>query len=596
MGERFGFVGSSYSSQSPNASDTQSMNWYLERVETDPAVAPNVNYPTGGLKLFCDLMDVPVRGEITVVDRAFVVSGSRFYEISALGVKTQWGVVINDGSIVSMAGGTSQILIASAGFVYVFDFTTNTFTPLPLGTLLGPVSFVGYCDGFFIALLANSNQFQWSQLLNALVWDGLDTQKVSVFTGNVLSMIVDHREIWFFGERQTQVYYDSGSINVFDIVPGGFIEAGIYAPNSVVRLDNTLLWLGGDERGAGVAWRAQGYTPSRVSSHAIEFAWQGYLQKFGPAGLSGAVAYPFQDQGHSFWQIYFPVPNKTWVYDAATGQWHERGAWIAAAGQYVAHHSQVHTFNFGKHLVGDWASGKVYDMSIAYLDDDGQPLRRARRAPSIFNSHLWQFHSQLEVYLESGLGPTPPLFAPSTLPSSIVLQDTNGVNWTVTIDDAGTLEQNPSPIGAIPVILFLNDSVLVNTSWQVIVHIDGTLDQIATAFNAAHPTELDLSSTPSGFFAAITVQSGVLNNNVSTTTGDPNGRDPMINLRWSDDGGHTWSNEYSVGAGRAGEYSKRVIWRRLGRTRGRIYEVNVSDPIPWRLVDSYIDREAGLDG
>ena len=53
-------------------------------------------------------------------------------------------------------------------------------------------------------------------------------------------------------------------------------------------------------------------------------------------------------------------------------------------------------------------------------------------------------------------------------------------------------------------------------------------------------------------------------------------------LRWSDDGGHTWSNEHWVGMGKLGEYGKRVIWRRLGMTtklRDRVYEVSGSDPV-----------------
>lgn len=206
----FGFVGASYTSQSPNASDTQAMNLYAESMEGNPASAPLVQYPTGGLKLFSNLVDVPVRGEITVNDRTFAVAGSRFYEIDAAGNKTQRGVILNDGSLVHLAAGTTQILLSSVGQGYVFDFSTNTFTTLALGTFIGPISFVGYIDGFFMALLANSNQFQWSQPLNALVWDPLDTQKVSVFVGNVLSMIIDHREVWFFGERQTQVYGDVG--------------------------------------------------------------------------------------------------------------------------------------------------------------------------------------------------------------------------------------------------------------------------------------------------------------------------------------------------------------------------------------------------
>ena len=53
-------------------------------------------------------------------------------------------------------------------------------------------------------------------------------------------------------------------------------------------------------------------------------------------------------------------------------------------------------------------------------------------------------------------------------------------------------------------------------------------------------------------------------------------------LRWSDDGGHTWSNEHWVGIGKIGEYGRRAIWRRLGMTlklRDRVYELSGSDPV-----------------
>lgn len=60
------------------------------------------------------------------------------------------------------------------------------------------------------------------------------------------------------------------------------------------------------------------------------------------------------------------------------------------------------------------------------------------------------------------------------------------------------------------------------------------------------------------------------------------GSDPKVVLRWSDDGGHTWSNEHWASLGKAGEYGKRVIWRRLGMTtklRDRVYEVSGTDPV-----------------
>jgi hypothetical protein len=60
------------------------------------------------------------------------------------------------------------------------------------------------------------------------------------------------------------------------------------------------------------------------------------------------------------------------------------------------------------------------------------------------------------------------------------------------------------------------------------------------------------------------------------------GADPQVMLRWSDDGGHTWSNEHWTSMGKIGQYYKRVIWRRLGMTvklRDRVYEVSGTDPV-----------------
>jgi hypothetical protein len=63
----------------------------------------------------------------------------------------------------------------------------------------------------------------------------------------------------------------------------------------------------------------------------------------------------------------------------------------------------------------------------------------------------------------------------------------------------------------------------------------------------------------------------------------------MISLRWSDDNGHTWSNSYDRSFGEAGEYKTRVIWRRLGRARDRIFEISVTDPVPARITDGYAE-------
>ena len=60
------------------------------------------------------------------------------------------------------------------------------------------------------------------------------------------------------------------------------------------------------------------------------------------------------------------------------------------------------------------------------------------------------------------------------------------------------------------------------------------------------------------------------------------GVNPQVMLRWSDDGGHTWSSEHWKSMGRIGRYGYRTIWRRLGMTlkiRDRVYEVSGTDPV-----------------
>jgi len=78
---------------------------------------------------------------------------------------------------------------------------------------------------------------------------------------------------------------------------------------------------------------------------------------------------------------------------------------------------------------------------------------------------------------------------------------------------------------------------------------------------------------------------------VGITTGQ--GEDPQAMLRWSDDGGHVWSHEHWTDIGPLGEYGNRAVWRRLGRSRNRIFEVSISDPVKVVMVSAHLDAEIG---
>jgi hypothetical protein len=70
---------------------------------------------------------------------------------------------------------------------------------------------------------------------------------------------------------------------------------------------------------------------------------------------------------------------------------------------------------------------------------------------------------------------------------------------------------------------------------------------------------------------------------------------PQAMLKWSDDGGSTWSNEHWTTIGAVGQYKNRAIWRRLGHARDRIYEVTVSDPIKAVIISANLNAIGGAN-
>jgi hypothetical protein len=69
----------------------------------------------------------------------------------------------------------------------------------------------------------------------------------------------------------------------------------------------------------------------------------------------------------------------------------------------------------------------------------------------------------------------------------------------------------------------------------------------------------------------------------------PDGTAPQLMLRWSDDGGHNWSNTMIRAAGPVGATSQRVMFKRLGSTRrgtglDRIFELSCTDPFKVAII------------
>jgi hypothetical protein len=611
---RFGFCGPSYTSQSPNADDERLCNLYLEQIEGQ-GKSQFALYPFGGLKISQTLSDSPVRAFSLPFAPGFlqIVSGTSLYIQQAIG-GTTFGpnALINDGfpaQLVLPSGATAGAVGMSGLQYFVYESVGHTLTFPTISGHENNISNILYCQGFYVATVNGTNQFYVSSALAPETWPGANTALIQVFPDAIIGAIENQGFIWFFGRTASCVYYLSGNTPVvFDYQPGSLMEQGCIARFSVAKLDNSVFWIGQDSRGYGMVWRANGYTPQRVSNHAVEFAMQSY------ATITDAVAYTFQDQGHSFYQVNFPSANDgrgaTWVYDVATGNWAERTFLDPADGKEYMHRSQCHTTvedeTSGQiiHIVGDPKSGNVYQMKIPtydagtgqwdFADDFGNPLQRIRRSPYISTEKEWIVHREFQLDMETGLGPIPGIATPSLDTEFLYLQTPLGVMKQIYVDDAGTLHSNTSgvPANAVTSTVVINYDGL---TFQLKLGDEVSAPQwfqIPTAYDV--PGNFPMATNPSKLQTSLYNLGGGGGGGghaVGVTTPVQDYRGPEVILRWSDDSGHLWKYNLYQDTGAAGAYNYRPRFSRLGRSRQRIYEVTWTDAVPFRIVDAYVKAD-----
>ena len=230
----------------------------------------------------------------------------------------------------------------------------------------------------------NSQKIWITSLLDGLSVDPLDFASAEGSPDGVVGIIADHRELWVFGTDSVEVWYDAG-LSDFPLqrIQGAFNEIGCVAPYSVAKLDNGIFWLGGDARGQGIVYRANGYTGVRVSTHAVE--WQ--IQQYGD--ISDAIAFTYQQDGHAFYVLVFPDQNTTWVYDASTQAWHERAG--LDNGTFTRHRGNCQAFFNNLTVIGDFETGAIYSLDLDTYADNELPqkwLRSWRAIPTGVNTRM----------------------------------------------------------------------------------------------------------------------------------------------------------------------------------------------------------------
>jgi hypothetical protein len=394
--------------------------------------------------------------------------------------QTLEGAGITDGTIIKAlgtgTGGTGTYTVEpsqSAGSTSVYAIAW-TVLPSTDGAFEGGGT-VDITDNYFVYNKPESQLWAASDLLSPIT-DPLSFASKDGSPDDLVAIIVDRREVYLLGEMSSEVWIDSGGVPFpFTRIPGTSTQQGIAAQWSCARMGNSFAYVSKNNRGEAMIVRMNGYFPERISTHAVETTLVNQ-------NVSDALAWTYQLEGHEVYVVTFPSVGEnglTWAYDNTTGLWHK---WLYRnnLNQFERHRGNCCAFFNQQVLVGDYENGKIYQVAREFYTDDGQPIRRIRRAPHILSDLQRQYFHELQIQFQPGVG---------------------------------------------------------------------------------------------------------------LSTGQ--GEDPQAMLRWSNDGGSTWSNEYWTSIGKQGKYLNRAIWRRLGWSRDRVFEVSVSDPVKAVIISANLKAEAG---
>lgn len=464
---KIGLVGQSYRERSLPFDAQRTINMYP--VADPQGKQVSALYGTPGLTTFGVAGAGAVRGVFAAANgRAFVVSGAGLYEVVSAGTTTLLGTLDSASGIVLLDENGLQLGICDGTKLYILTYATNVFAAVTDIDLPSPVGTLTFIDGYFVVSITGTGKFYISALYNGLSWSALDFATAESSPDVLVRVINAVGQLWLFGDKTTEIWSNTGdSAFPFQRISGAKMEQGCAAPFTVLSLDNSVFWVGADERGTGIVFRAQGFTPSRVSTHAIEEI----LQRAGTSNLS---AYSYQADGHVFYVITGGSLETTLVYDLSTQLWHER-AFLNSAGNLEPHLASCLMFVFGYHLVGDRRNGNIYKLSQDVYSDNGDEILRERTYTHLADEDKRIRYNRLQVDFETGVG----------------------------------------------------------------------------------------------------LQSG-------------QGSDPLVTLYFSNDGAKTWSSGYTQSIGRAGDYRKQVVFRRLGYTEQRTFRIRITDPVKIAIIGSYL--------
>lgn len=353
-----------YQSRSAGATGQSLVNLYAEP-NPEGSKYPYTIYNNPGSDEWCDLgTNKALQGMQKMGSLLYAVSGNEVFKVTEGGTPTSLGSITGTEGRVQMSNnGTQMSILNPDGDMWVA--TSSALAAVSDGDF-PTASSTTFLDGYTIVSTDSTGQFNISDSYDSTAWDALDFETAEEAPDNLVASKGFNGALWQFGERSLETYYNSGNADFpFEQISGAVnTTRGCAARDSIIEADNGLFFLGDDR----IFYRIEGYSPKRVSTHAVETAWNGY------SIVSDCYGVYYEIDGHKFIVLTFPSADESWTLDLATGWWHKRTTlengmsrkWRANCSEFFA----------DKNLVGDDTNGKIYSLNASTYTEAGTYVER----------------------------------------------------------------------------------------------------------------------------------------------------------------------------------------------------------------------------
>lgn len=372
-------------SESLPLSSQRLSNCYLQQAPLG-AKTPVAVPRSAGIRTLAALSDGGTfRGYGIMRKALYVVLNTTLYRIAANGSGTVLGSIPGAGRV-SVTTNGSQLTISNGMDAYVWDGTT-------LAQITDPdfpgSTWLAYLDGYTIFGFPGGDQFGITAINDSTDVDALDFASAESAPDDLVAGIVDHRELFLFGEDSFEVWFNSGDADFpFERTGSGVGEVGIAGQFAVGKKANSVYFLGND----AIAYKLDGYNPVRISTFEIERHFQARAK----AGtIAECVVETWTERGHAF--IAFKFSDGTFIFDEATQLWHERGSYGLTRWQadFIAP-------VYGTLFTG--ANGVIGELSAEVYAEFDQPHIASCTAPAVSDGNAWIELDRLELIFEMGVG------------------------------------------------------------------------------------------------------------------------------------------------------------------------------------------------